>query len=98
MSAPSTLLPFAERQRDALIKILPPPANDASDGEPMTKAEREEIAEIRLALPNRHHFLVDLAPFGLTNQNEVFYASDRPYGLIEGTVRRAGVADSDLAW
>ena len=60
--------------------------------------QREEIAEIRLALPNRHHFLVDLAPFGLTNQNEVFYASDRPYGLIEGTVRRAGVADSDLAW
>jgi len=60
--------------------------------------QREEIAEIRLALPNRHHFLVDLAPFGLTNENEVFYASDRPYGLIEGTVRRAGVADSDLAW
>ena len=60
--------------------------------------QREEIAEIRLALPNRHHFLVDLAPFGLTNENEVFYASDRPYGLIEGTVRRAGVADSALAW
>ena len=60
--------------------------------------QRDEIAEIRLALPNRHHLLVDLAPFGLTNENEVFYASDRPYGLIEGTVRRAGVADSDLAW
>jgi urate oxidase len=60
--------------------------------------QRDEIAEIRLALPNRHHFPVDLAPFGLTNENEVFYASDRPYGLIEGTVRRAGVPDSDLAW
>src|SRR5262245_41080968 len=60
--------------------------------------QRDEIAEIRLALPNRHHFVVDLAPFGLTNDNEVFYASDRPNGLIEGTVRRAGVADSDLAW
>jgi urate oxidase len=60
--------------------------------------QRAELAEIRLALPNRHHLLVDLAPFGLTNENEVFYASDRPYGLIEGTVRRAGVADSDLAW
>lgn len=60
--------------------------------------QRDEIAEIRLALPNRHHFLVDLAPFGLTNVNEVFYASDRPYGLIEGTVRRAGVPDADLAW
>jgi len=60
--------------------------------------ERDEIAEVRLALPNRHHLLVDLAPFGLANENEVFYASDRPYGLIEGTVRRAGVAESALAW
>lgn len=60
--------------------------------------QRPELTEIRLALPNRHHLLVDLTPFGLTNENEVFYASDRPYGLIEGTVRRAGAADPDLAW
>ena len=46
------------------------------------------------ALPNRHHFLVDLAPFGLDNPNEVFHAADRPYGLIEGTVlARATPAD-----
>src|SRR5262245_19654353 len=51
-------------------------------------AARPEVAEVRLALPNRHHFLVDLAPFGLENPGEVFYAADRPYGLIEGTVRR----------
>ncbi|WP_031465354.1 factor-independent urate hydroxylase [Sciscionella sediminilitoris] len=48
----------------------------------------EEISEIRLSLPNKHHFLADLGPFGLDNPGEVFYASDRPYGLIEGTVRR----------
>ena len=39
-------------------------------------------------MPNKHHFAVDLSPFGLDNQNEVFYAADRPYGLIEGTVTR----------
>jgi urate oxidase len=50
---------------------------------------RSDVAEIRLSAPNRHHFAVDLAPFGLENAGEVFYAADRPYGLIEGTVRRA---------
>ncbi len=44
------------------------------------------VAEVRLTLPNRHHFLVDLAPFELDNPGEVFYVADRPYGLIEGTV------------
>jgi urate oxidase len=47
-----------------------------------------EIAEISLKAPNRHHFVYDLAPFGLENPNEVFYAADRPYGLIEATVTR----------
>ncbi|MEC3997835.1 urate oxidase [Actinacidiphila sp. DG2A-62] len=48
------------------------------------------IDEIRLSLPNKHHFLVDLEPFGLENDNEVYIAADRPYGLIEGTVLRDG--------
>jgi urate oxidase len=47
-----------------------------------------EIAEITLQAPNKHHFVVDLSPFGLENPNEVFYAADRPYGLIEATVTR----------
>ena len=46
------------------------------------------IAEISLVAPNRHHFVVDLAPFGLDNPNEVFFAADRPYGLIEAVVTR----------
>jgi len=58
---------------------------------------RPEIAEIRLSMPNKHHYAVDLAPFGLDNQNEVFYAADRPYGLIEGTVTRDNDI-ADLAW
>ncbi|MCX5209541.1 urate oxidase [Kitasatospora sp. NBC_00240] len=52
---------------------------------------RSEVDEVRLELPNKHHFLVDLAPFGLKNDNEVYYAADRMYGLIEGTVHREGV-------
>ncbi|QFR01183.1 urate oxidase [Streptomyces phaeolivaceus] len=50
----------------------------------------DEIDEVRFSLPNKHHFLVDLAPFGLKNDNEVYLAADRPYGLIEATVLRDG--------
>ncbi|MET0525234.1 MAG: factor-independent urate hydroxylase [Nocardioides sp.] len=46
------------------------------------------IEEVSFAAPNKHHFLVDLAPFGLDNPGEVFIAADRPYGLIEATVAR----------
>jgi urate oxidase len=51
---------------------------------------RGEIDEVRFSLPNKHHFLVDLEPFGLKNDNEVYFAADRPYGLIEATVLRDG--------
>lgn len=61
-------------------------------------ANRPELAEIRLTLPNKHHFLVDLEPFGLDNPGEVFYAADRPYGLIEGTVLRDDAPEPGLAW
>ena len=55
---------------------------------------RSEIDEVRFALPNKHHFLVDLKPFGLKNDTEdgaVYVAADRPYGLIEATVLRDGI-------
>jgi urate oxidase len=55
------------------------------------------LREVRLALPNKHHFVADLTPFGQKNDNEVFIAADRPYGLIEGTVLRAGAAAAP-AW
>jgi urate oxidase len=59
---------------------------------------RPEIAEIRLALPNKHHYLVDLTPFDLENDNEVFIAGDRPYGLIEGTVTRDDAPPASAEW
>jgi len=47
-----------------------------------------DATDITLTMPNRHHLLVDLAPFGLDNPNEVFVATDQPFGLIEGTITR----------
>ena len=45
---------------------------------------------ITLTMPNRHHLLVDLEPFGLDNPNEIFVATDQPFGLIEATIRDDG--------
>ena len=56
------------------------------------------VTEVRFSLPNKHHFVIDLSPFGLDNPNEVFHADDRPYGLIEGTVRREDASDPGPAF
>jgi urate oxidase len=60
--------------------------------------ELPQLCEVRLALPNKHHFLVDLEPFGLPNDREVYYAADRPYGLIEGSVLTDDAPEPGLAW
>ncbi len=57
-----------------------------------------EIAEVKFSMPNKHHFLVDLEPFGLENPGEVFFAADRPYGLIDATVEREDAPDAGCAW
>lgn len=59
---------------------------------------RDDVAEIRLSAPNKHHFLADLSPFGLDNPGEVFHAADRPYGLIQCAVQRDDAADPGPAW
>jgi urate oxidase len=61
-------------------------------------AAHEGIAEIRLSAPNKHHFLVDLSPFGLVNRGEVFHADDRPYGLIQCAVQRDDAPPAGPAW
>jgi urate oxidase len=58
----------------------------------------EEVAEIKFSAPNKHHFVVDLSPFGVENNNEVFIAADRPYGLIEASVVREDGSDPGDAW
>jgi urate oxidase len=49
---------------------------------------RPEVERISFSLPNKHHLLYDLKRFGLENENEVFHATNEPFGLIEGTVER----------
>jgi len=66
-------------------------------GEAVLQA-RPEVAEIRMSMLNKHHFVVDLSPFGMANENEVFYASDRPFGQIEGTVTRDDAPEPGFAW
>jgi urate oxidase len=61
-------------------------------------SEHDTIDEIKFSCPNKHHFLSDLSFCGLDNPNVVFYAADRPYGLIEATFARAGAASADAAW
>jgi urate oxidase len=55
---------------------------------------RPEVERISFSLPNKHHLLFDLSRFGLENDNEIFQATEEPYGLIEGTVERAPAAGS----
>jgi urate oxidase len=61
-------------------------------------AAHDEIAEIRLSAPNKHHFLVDLTAFGLENPGEVFHADDRPYGLIQCAVQRDDAPSAGSVW
>ena len=56
-----------------------------------------EVDDVRMSLPNLHHWLVDLSPFGLPNENEIFVATSEPYGLIEATVRRGDPPESSAA-
>lgn len=49
-----------------------------------------DVDRIQLSLPNRHCLLVNLAPFGMTNDNEIFVPTDEPHGLIEAMVERRG--------
>ncbi|MBM7806711.1 urate oxidase [Geodermatophilus bullaregiensis] len=57
-----------------------------------------DVAEVRMSMPNRHHFLQDLSAFGLDNPDVVYHADDRPYGLIEGAVLRDDVPPAEVAW
>ncbi|MGV9796575.1 factor-independent urate hydroxylase [Mycobacterium sp. NPDC003449] len=82
---------FASTHSDALQQTL------YRMGEAVLES-RAEVAEIKFSAPNKHHFAVDLSPFGVENNNEVFIAADRPYGLIEASVLRDDGSDAGQAW
>lgn len=57
----------------------------------MGKAALDAVTEVRritLTMPNLHHLLADLSPFGLDNPNHIFVPIDEPHGYIEATVER----------
>jgi urate oxidase len=56
-------------------------------GEAILK-EYEEVKEISLIMPNKHHIPFNLGQFGMENKNEIFMATDEPFGYIKGTVVR----------
>jgi len=56
-------------------------------GEAVLKAY-DKVKEISLIMPNKHHIPFNLEPFGMENKNEIFMATDEPYGYITGTVVR----------
>jgi urate oxidase len=47
-----------------------------------------EISKLDLAMPNKHCLLINLAPFGLENKNEVFVPTDEPHGDITASIAR----------
>ena len=51
-------------------------------------AAAPEIARITLTMPNLHHLLADLSPFGQDNPNHIFVPIDEPHGFIEATIER----------
>jgi urate oxidase len=48
-----------------------------------------EVESISMSLPNLHHWTVDLSPFGIENDREIYVATTEPHGLIEATVHRS---------
>lgn len=56
-----------------------------------------DITWIRFRLPNEHHILSDLTPYGRDNPGVVYLVADRPFGVIEGAVARDGVTP-EVPW
>jgi len=51
-------------------------------------AAAPEVERIHLTMPNLHHLLADLSPFGQDNPNHIFVPIDEPHGYIEATIER----------
>lgn len=47
-----------------------------------------ELRQMTLACPNKHYLTINLAAFGLDNNNQVLLPTDEPHGQIECTVGR----------
>ncbi len=47
-----------------------------------------QVDDISFSLPNIHCLPVDIAKFGLENDNRIFVPTDEPHGLIEARLTR----------
>ena len=91
--APADYAAANARTLDALLKVFATTYSHSIQDSLYRMAQAAlaavpEIATVSLACPNKHYIPLDLAPFGLTNENQVFVATDEPHGQIECTVGR----------
>jgi urate oxidase len=92
----STAIPFNELRNRILATLLKTFADHDSQSVQHTLfdmgqaalAAAPEIARITLAMPNLHHLLANLSPFGQDNPNHIFVPIDEPHGTIEATIER----------
>jgi urate oxidase len=73
---------FAEHHSESVQHTLYAMGEAVLDG-------NDAVVAIRLVMPNKHHIPFDLSRLGLENRNEIFVATDEPYGLIEATLTRS---------
>jgi urate oxidase len=52
----------------------------------------DAVTSITLVMPNKHHLPIDLSRLGLDNRNEIFVATEEPYGRIEATLTRSSTS------
>ena len=55
-----------------------------------------EVDAIDMTMPNLHHWTVDLSPFGIENDRQVYVSTSEPHGLIQATVRRSDLTTPRL--
>jgi len=76
------LATFADHDSESVQHSIWVMANAMLEAEP-------GIDDVSMQLPNLHHWIVDMTPFGQPS-GDIFVATEQPYGLIEATVRRSG--------
>ncbi len=89
-------LPFARLRSEIRASLLATFANHKSLSVQHTLfamaeaalAQVPAISDITLTMPNKHCLLIDLAPFGQNNPNEIFVPIDEPHGYIAARVTR----------
>jgi urate oxidase len=72
---------FAEHRSESVQHTLYAMAQQVID-------DVDVVESITLVMPNKHHLPVDVSRLGFENRNEIFVATDEPYGRIEATVSR----------